>query len=176
MYRLALHTVVIGLIAVLIGSNTVNADDKVIRYSNDFIELYLPLGWKMSRAPTEEDPTIFSSADGEYSLTISYMFYDNDRETEVLDSLFTEYFNIRVATERSFSSDTSKLLVGALATDHESIWQTFAGVDEINRRRFNGLVVAENGSLITFYLESMRQSAEHHNHLVHEIFGSIDIK
>ena len=151
-------------------------EEQVLRFSNDHVEFYLPIDWKESRRATQKEPAVFHSGDKSYQLTMSYQFYNVANSKDHVEEMFIDYFDARVETEAANLSETGELQYGEVFSEEDAFWRTFAGVDQAKNRRFNGLVAAENGKLFAFYLESTSQSAERHNQLLMEVFGSIQIK
>ena len=146
------------------------------RYSNDHVEFELPIDWYTAQSATDDAPAIFRSPDDSQRLTVSYQFYDPDIALNDIARLFDEYFKVRIRAEKSFLSDSDELKVGDTGSNETAIWRYFVGTERAKNRRFDGLVVAENGKLITLYIESIEQAAESHNELVSAVFSSVEVK
>ena len=148
---------------------------EAVRYENQFVAFVLPSDWSATRGATADTPAEYQSGDGRARLTLSYNFYDADIAMSDLRELFEAYFAVRVTAEREVLTASDVLDESPMNADQESVWRSFAGLERAAERRFNGLVAAENGTLLTFYFES-GWAAEIHNEQVQSIFGSVEIK
>jgi len=144
--------------------------------ANDHLEFNLPPDWVNIVPMSETTPSVFQTIDKKSNLTVTYQFHEKGISSEELESLFRAYFEVRIGEEQKHLTDQDVLEFSELRNDGVSVWQTFAGLERKTKRRFNGLVVAQNGKLVTFYSESLNIEIKKHNELVQRLFGSVEIK
>ena len=152
------------------------AQDRVMRYSDDHVAFNLPVGWTIVTEATASTPASFRSRDGKSQFTVTFQFFDPATPRAEVVKIFERYFDIRYEVERQQVTGSDVIRSFSTKQDQKSIWRTFAGLERNINRRFNGLIAAENGKLITFYIESLGRPGKSHNRLVQAIFGSVVIK
>lgn len=152
------------------------AQDEVMRYANHHVEFFLPLGWKMEKEATTDSPANYLSGNEKIQLLLTYWFYDPEIPKTELNVIFDKYFDVRLATETRYMGQRDIIQAFTKKYDDTSVWKSFAGFERTTNRRFNGLVAAKNGKLLTFYIESIGEPENEHNELVMAVFASVVIK
>lgn len=147
-----------------------------MHYANHHVEFFIPLGWKIEREATTDSPANYLSDNEKSQLTLTYYFYDPKIPKTELNLIFDKYFDVRLATETRILGQRDIIRAFTKKYDDTSVWRSFAGFERTTNRRFNGLVAAENGKLLTFYIETIGRPKNEHIELVMTVFTSVVIK
>ncbi len=148
---------------------------KMKTYGHSAFSVAVPLDWE--ETPDSNDETIIlRSKNGKDQLTISVMYFKPGTKREEVKKSFERYLETRREAERTETKGKAMLTDAKITDKGEYLFTKYGGYEKSSDRRFIALVTAENGKLLTFYVESLRTSDEHTNQLAAEIFNSAEIK
>ena len=133
----------------------------------------IPKNWNYKH---DSERAIFISDDNNCSLTISVFTYNKKLKSGELKDIFENYVNTRIKAEKEATKNDIKLTPIQINSENEFVYTRFNGLEKNTNRFFECLIIAENGKIITAYVESINIDQKKFLILSDKILTSLEVK
>lgn len=138
----------------------------------DDFEVTIPESWVYKH---DKNVVIFISNDNKFNLTISINKYDKNISKND-EGIFNEYLHARLKAEKEAAKN--EIIISPIKINKENhyIYTKYNGVEKKLNRNFACLITAENGEIITLYIESINVDQKDFLLLSNKIIESLKTK